>query len=65
MREMREDWLTRQLETIEEQIKEEQRRLHEANKRQAMLALISLSLPGLIGEPGDQQAHTTATPVLH
>jgi hypothetical protein len=65
MRDMREDWLTRQLETLEEQLKKEQQRLHEAKKRQAMLALISLSLPGLIGERSDQQGHTTAIRLLH
>ena len=50
MRERREDWLTRKLETLDEHVKEERRRLHEAKKQQALQALISLCLPELLGE---------------
>jgi hypothetical protein len=47
---VREDRLTRHLETLDEHVKEERGRLHEAKTQQALQALISLSLPELLGE---------------
>ena len=52
---MREEWLTRQLEALEEHVKAERRRREEENRRQALRALIALSLPELLGEVSDQQ----------
>ena len=65
MREMREDWLTTQLETLEESVKEERQRLQEAKRHQAMMALLSVSLPELIRESSDPQTHTIKQPLFH
>ena len=52
---MREDWLTRQLEALEEHVKAERRRRKDEIQQQALRALIALSLPELLGEISDQQ----------
>ncbi len=53
MRDMREEWLKRQIEALEEHVKEERRRLQEEKQQQARRALIALSLPELLrAHPG-------------
>jgi hypothetical protein len=44
------DWLSRQLQELEEQLKAERQRLQDEKKQQALDALIQLSLPELLGE---------------
>ena len=44
------NWLARQLQELEEQVKAERQRLHDEKKQQALRALIQLSLPELLGE---------------
>ena len=44
------NWLARQLQELEEQVKAERLRLHDEKKQQALRALIQMSLPELLGE---------------
>jgi hypothetical protein len=44
------NWLARQLQELEEQVKAERRRLHDEKKQHALRALIQMSLPELLGE---------------
>jgi hypothetical protein len=46
------EWLARQLQELEEQVNAERQRLQEARKRQALCAVLQLSLPELLGEIG-------------
>ena len=51
----RHDWLTRQIQTLEAQVKEERERLEKEKRRQALMALVALSLPEIlleVEEPG-------------
>jgi hypothetical protein len=44
------NWLARQLQELEAQVKVERQRLHDERRQQALSALIQLSLPELLGE---------------
>ena len=44
----RDEWLTRQIETLEAQVKEERERLEKEKKRQALIVLVALSLTEMI-----------------
>jgi hypothetical protein len=64
------NWLARQLQELEAQVKVERQRLHDERRQQARSALIQLSLPELLGEvrtdEPEQDAHwESVAPRMH
>ena len=52
---MREEWLTYQIQVCELHVRQERQRLEEERQRKAHEALITQSLPELMGEVSDPQ----------
>jgi len=60
---MREEWLRHQIQVCELHVREERQRLEEDRQRKAHEALVTLSLPELLGEVSEDD--NEASPMTH